>query len=93
MRPNLLLDARLRAVGEVAGAHIIDPIDYLCNSVCPTITPDGWPVYRDEGHLEAEYVRSHVYFLDSLLRLSGKQNGTIDTKTWDNTPVKSSASN
>jgi peptidoglycan/LPS O-acetylase OafA/YrhL len=69
VRPSLLLDARLRAVGEAAGAHIIDPIDYLCGSECPTITPDGWPVYRDGGHLEPEYVRSHVHFLDSLLTL------------------------
>jgi peptidoglycan/LPS O-acetylase OafA/YrhL len=70
--PMQPLDARLRAIGEAAGAHIIDPVDYLCGVRCPTMTADGWPVYRDEGHLNPEYVRNNVRFLDSIVTLPSR---------------------
>ena len=54
-----------------ANAAVIDPANYLClDSRCPTIDPNGEPIYRDPTHLRASYVRERVRFLDSLVMSS-----------------------
>jgi hypothetical protein len=62
------LEARLREIAESAGAKVIDPLDYLCSDVCDVISADGIPLYRDQGHLNPAFVRSHVNFLDKLIQ-------------------------
>jgi peptidoglycan/LPS O-acetylase OafA/YrhL len=54
-----------------AGAHVIDPLDWLCGSAtCPALGADGQPLYHDDGgHLNPAYVREHVRFLDPLVVL------------------------
>jgi hypothetical protein len=60
--------ARLTEVARTAGAEVIDPCQFLCPSgICPTVTENGRPIYRDAGHLGASFVREHADFLDRTL--------------------------
>jgi hypothetical protein len=62
------LDARLRSVARTAGAIVVDPVDFICDKdVCATVSTDGLPVYKDDNHLRAGFVRRKVFFLDSIL--------------------------
>jgi hypothetical protein len=59
----------LRKIGEVArsaGAHVVDPLDFLCDAqgLCLAEGPDGVPIRYDEGHLRPGYVREQVKYLD-----------------------------
>lgn len=61
---------RLTAMASHSGATVIDPLDFLCSEgVCSALMPDGTPIYRDDTHLRASYVRNHVRFLDGPLQL------------------------
>jgi peptidoglycan/LPS O-acetylase OafA/YrhL len=65
---DIAITAELRRALEPAGVKIVDPLSYLCNGgVCPTITRDGDPIYRDAMHLRPKYVRSDVFYLDQVL--------------------------
>lgn len=68
-RPTRPVVLQLRAIAAATGATVIDPMDYLCREVCPVMTSDGVPIYRDEGHLNPAYVRNSVGYLDGILRL------------------------
>ena len=60
--------SRLKNVAQSSGATPIDPVDYICGeSVCPTLTVDGAPIYSDGYHLGPSYVREHITFLDSIV--------------------------
>ena len=61
----------LRDIAKATGAQVIDPVDYLCGVQCPVITPEGVPVYRDEGHLNPAYVRTSVRYLDRVVMGEG----------------------
>jgi peptidoglycan/LPS O-acetylase OafA/YrhL len=71
MRSVRPIDAKLREIGAVTGARIIEPVDFLCDSNCAALDADGLPVYRDDGHLNPAYVRSRVHYLDSILLPQG----------------------
>ena len=64
-------DAIHRKVTEAAanaGAHLIDPVVEMCAvDNCPTVSPDGRPIYKDDAHLRASYVKDHITFFDSYL--------------------------
>jgi len=63
---------RLVQIAARTGALVVDPVAALCrDSVCPVLTADGEPVYRDGGHLNPQYVRQNVGFLDDLVRSKG----------------------
>ena len=66
-RPMQPIDALLRNIAELTGAQVIDPVDDLCAAYCPAITQDGVPIYRDEGHLNPQYVRTRVRYLDRVV--------------------------
>jgi peptidoglycan/LPS O-acetylase OafA/YrhL len=58
----------LRQLSKDAGANVIDPMDWLCDAThCPVITAGGQPMYRNERHLNATYVRESVRFLDGTV--------------------------
>ena len=62
---KLGLRTALVSAARDAGAQIIDPADFLCrNGFCAAWIGDE-PIYKDEAHLRASYVRRHVTFLDS----------------------------
>lgn len=56
----------LRRLAEETGAEIIDPVQYLCSEEKCYVTASGSPIYKDDNHLRASYVREHATFLDSL---------------------------
>lgn len=59
---------RLRAVAAAAGATVVDPVDYFCNSsTCPTTTDDGHPIYSDSNHIRPFYVEQKAVFIDRIL--------------------------
>ncbi|WP_300449521.1 acyltransferase family protein [Accumulibacter sp.] len=62
------LHARLAAVATAAGAVLIDPAAHLCpENRCRAFTPDAKPVYKDDNHYRASYVREQAVFVDGVL--------------------------
>jgi len=62
----------LQALGERAGATIIDPQSTLCDArgQCLRNDVDGIPIYKDGAHLRARYVRQSATFLDPAITSS-----------------------
>jgi hypothetical protein len=61
---------RVKDIARRSGAHVINPIDSLCNRErCPLIAPDGTPVYRDRAHLNPNFVRNDVRYLDQIFMI------------------------
>jgi hypothetical protein len=53
------------------GAIVIDPIKYLCpENKCPVFDSEGNPLYRDEMHMRASYVRSSADYIDITVKPS-----------------------
>jgi peptidoglycan/LPS O-acetylase OafA/YrhL len=60
---------RLLDVAKRSGATAVDPLDYLCvENVCPSVTEDGEPIYKDGAHIRPFYARTQVRFLDATLQ-------------------------
>ncbi len=61
----------IKKIARETGAGIIDPMDFLCTKdICPALTADGFPRYRDYDHL-SEYTLTHeVRYLDFLVQQS-----------------------
>jgi len=58
----------LVAIALRAGATVIDPLDFLCKgNICPSVTADGKPIYKDSTHIRADYSRNHVAYLDATV--------------------------
>lgn len=61
------LVTRLKKAAGNSGAQVIDPTLHLCNeNSCITTFQDTF-VYADACHLNTDYVRDHVTFLDFLI--------------------------
>jgi hypothetical protein len=59
---------RIRELALRHGATIIDPIDWLCDDDrCPATTLGGEPIYKDESHLRASFVREHARYIDQVV--------------------------
>jgi peptidoglycan/LPS O-acetylase OafA/YrhL len=63
-------DAKLRTVGEHAGATLLDPLPDICGSGdgCSLFFGTGEPKFSDNVHLRPVFVREHLRFLDPLLK-------------------------
>ena len=62
------LSGGLASAAREAGATLIDPADFLCDSLrCPALERNGVPRYHDGYHLRASFVRDHVGYLDSVI--------------------------
>ncbi len=61
--------ARLRAIATRTGATLIDPVPFLCTkTACPTRTPAGRPVYKDDNHLRPFYAVEKATYIDKILQ-------------------------
>ncbi|MDH4122239.1 MAG: acyltransferase [Deltaproteobacteria bacterium] len=59
----------IRESAAEAGVPLIEPMNYVCDETfCPSYTPQGIPMYYDSGHLNPEYVRNHVFYLDEIFK-------------------------
>jgi peptidoglycan/LPS O-acetylase OafA/YrhL len=64
----LAIQAQLRMIAARTGSRVIDPYEYLCrNGFCPAFDNAGQPMYKDESHLRATFVREHASFIDRVL--------------------------
>lgn len=62
---------RLIQIAQQQQLFIIDPIESLCSKQkCQKATIDGNPIYKDGGHLRPSYVKEHVKYLDSTIKIS-----------------------
>ncbi len=62
------LEAVRRAV-LAAGAEVIDPLPVLCpEGICPAVSSDGRPLYRDWSHMRPFYVRDRATYMDQVLK-------------------------
>jgi hypothetical protein len=58
---------KIRRVAEAAGARVIKPLDYLCDSeFCPIADKDGHLMYYNYGHLRQSYVRDQATYIDQI---------------------------
>jgi peptidoglycan/LPS O-acetylase OafA/YrhL len=58
----------LRNIALAAGATIINPFDYVCNSqFCPSVDIGGRPIYKDDGHFRPSYIRYNGSFIDETI--------------------------
>jgi peptidoglycan/LPS O-acetylase OafA/YrhL len=63
---------RLKAIAAHTGAQLIDPVPALCDRErCPLTTADGLPIFRDGNHLNPNFVRDHVLYLDDIFMEAG----------------------
>jgi hypothetical protein len=60
--------SRLKSIAARAGATVIDPLDFLCNTqTCPVFIEEGKPMHSDGDHLRASFVRDRLMYLDQTL--------------------------
>jgi hypothetical protein len=65
---NSQVHQRLIDIATNSGAKIIDPLDYLCTEdLCPSLTEDGEPIYKDAAHIRPFFSRERVKFLDETI--------------------------
>lgn len=58
----------LKAIALRAGAAVIDPLISLCKGgVCPAMTEQGFPIYKDSIHISAYYAENFVNYLDQTV--------------------------
>lgn len=64
--------ARLREIAKANNATLVDPLGGLCpDGVCPSITHDDEPIYRDAFHLRKFYILENVAYLDPVVLDTG----------------------
>lgn len=62
------IHTKLEKVARKTGAIVIDPAMHLCpNQHCTILSPDGYPAYKDSGHLHPDFVRDHVHYIDKVM--------------------------
>jgi peptidoglycan/LPS O-acetylase OafA/YrhL len=60
---------KIQRTAEAAGARVIKPLDYLCDSeFCPIADEDGHLIYFNYDHLRTSYVRDHATYIDQIFR-------------------------
>ena len=60
--------SQLRRIADRSGAHVIDPVEFLCGpTTCPLVGAGDEPIFKDNDHLRASFVARHVSFLDTIL--------------------------
>jgi hypothetical protein len=60
---------KIQRTAEAAGARMIKPLDYLCDSeFCPIADQDGHLIYFNYDHLRMSYVRDHATYIDQIFR-------------------------
>ena len=69
---------RVGAAARQAGALVINPLDFLCDSSqCPTVSPDGAPLYKDTNHLRAGFARESATYIDEVYFQAAPDTSTI----------------
>jgi peptidoglycan/LPS O-acetylase OafA/YrhL len=65
---EMRLRDELISLGKRAGAEIIDPYLNLCEEQqCLRISDAGIPIYKDQSHLSASFIRNHADYIDRTL--------------------------
>jgi peptidoglycan/LPS O-acetylase OafA/YrhL len=60
---------KIQRVAESAGARVIKPLEYLCDSeFCPITDKNDRLMYFNYGHLRQSYVRDHATYIDQIFR-------------------------
>ncbi len=66
---NQYIDNALIKIAHKTNAIVIDPKKFLCpEGRCPSILPDGQPIYKDNMHLRPSFVRTQIHFLDQIIK-------------------------
>lgn len=70
----------LKNIALASGATVIDPLAFLCkDGLCPAVTTDGLPIYKDALHIRATYVENSIDYLDETIKPSSacKEKGCL----------------
>jgi len=60
--------SRIMTIARDTDSQIIDPIGHLCNEhICPALSSDGMPIYKDYDHLSEDAIVNHVHYFDVLM--------------------------
>jgi peptidoglycan/LPS O-acetylase OafA/YrhL len=75
-RDTAYVDGKLTAIAERAGAEVVDPTRWVCDTRwCPTVDRNGKPYFKDDTHLRASFVREHVTALDKFIYAPDARSG------------------
>jgi peptidoglycan/LPS O-acetylase OafA/YrhL len=55
-------------IARESGAVVIDATDFLCNERCEALDANGEPMYIDNNHVRASFVRDHATFIDQTVK-------------------------
>jgi peptidoglycan/LPS O-acetylase OafA/YrhL len=67
-KSNQEIIEQLKMISKKTGAIFINPLTFLCDkNFCPALTNDGYPIYKDEGHIRTSYVKENVFYLDETI--------------------------
>lgn len=67
-RMQPIVDELKRIAGRTR-AEVIDPVSFLCNrDICPLLTADKAPVYKDSTHLNPHFVLKDASYMDQVLQ-------------------------
>lgn len=59
------VDAQVLKVAQAVGAEVVEPFAFFCKGgVCPVVDEQGAPIFIDDSHIRASYVKSRVDYLD-----------------------------
>jgi peptidoglycan/LPS O-acetylase OafA/YrhL len=67
--------SRILEIAHETGADVIDPMAWLCDEICPALSPEGLPNYKDYDHLSFDTLVHRVHYLDALIRPRGMDDG------------------
>lgn len=58
----------MEIIAKLSNSILINPLDFLCTSGECEYVRGGYPLYTDENHMNATYVRSQASFVDEILK-------------------------
>lgn len=60
--------SKLKDIAQRTGITVFDPVEIICNQEsCPVLTANGLPIYKDNNHLNATFVKNNLSFLDKTV--------------------------
>jgi peptidoglycan/LPS O-acetylase OafA/YrhL len=58
----------LKEVAQRTGISVFDPVELVClENKCPILTKNGLPIYKDNNHFNATFVKNNLSFLDQTV--------------------------
>jgi hypothetical protein len=62
------IQSDLMAAAQQFHIEVINPFDSICkDGLCPALSTNEVPIFKDLGHLSTEFVRAHAAYIDQTV--------------------------